>query len=331
MKRFCGLFLILALLLSGCQWQTSTPYTVTYLNLFDTVTTILGNGESEAEFLEDAGKIYTDLLFYHRLFDIYENYEGLNNLKTINDQAGIAPVTVDPALIQLLLFCRDAYEMTDGKVNAAMGSVLRLWHEARETGILPSQAALEEAALHIDFTDVHIDEAASTVFLSDPATSLDVGAIAKGWATQQVAQAAPAGMLISVGGNVCATGPKDDAGTPWSIGIQDPDKSTAYVKKLAITQGAVVTSGDYQRVFTVDGKDYHHIIDPSTVMPSAFWRSVTVVCADSGLADVLSTALFLLPLEDGMALAAQWDAQALWLDAAGNIHMTPGFEALILH
>ena len=331
MKRYSLLLLALALILTGCQWPAdkSQLQRVTYLNLFDTVTTILAADDSEADFLEKAGQIYEDLLFYHQLFDIYQEYEGINNLKTINDQAGVAPVTVDPAIIELLLFCRDACELTGGKVNIAMGSVLRLWHEARQANALPNTAALEEAALHTDFSCIEIDEAASTVYISDPASSLDVGAIAKGWATQQVAQAAPTGMLISVGGNVCATGPREDSGTPWSIGIQDPDAPEQYLQRLRITQGAVVTSGDYQRFFTVDGKNYHHIIDPDTRMPSEFWRSVTVICDDSGLADVLSTALFLLPLEDGMALAAQCDAQALWLDAAGHTHTTPDFYTLV--
>ena len=332
MKRCLLLFLAAALLLSGCgssRAADSRQYTVTYLNFFDTVTTIVATDDSEEAFLEKAGKIYSDLLFYHRLFNIYKTYEGLNNLKTINDQAGLEPVKVDPAIIQLLLFCREAYHLTGGKVNAAMGSVLQLWHEARQDGVLPDQAALDEAALHTDFSAIEIDENACTVFISDPATSLDVGAIAKGWAAQQVAQAAPEGMIISVGGNVCVTGAKDSDGTPWVIGVQDPDHPDQYVQKISMTQGAAVTSGDYQRVYTVEGKTYHHIIDPTTNMPAEYWRSVTVVCSDSGLADVLSTALFLLPLSEGMALAEAQGVQAFWLDASGNSYMTTGFQALI--
>ena len=90
-----------------------------------------------------------------------------------------------------------------------------------------------------------------------------------------------------------------------------------------------VTSGDYQRVYTVNGKQYHHIIEPTTCMPGQYWRSVTVVCADSGLADALSTALFLLPLEQGQALAQQCGAEVLWVNAAGEETMTPGFRDVI--
>lgn len=331
MKKYCIFVLVLCLFLGGCMPAAPKQYNATYLNLFDTVTTVIGTGDSEEQFRQDAQKIYEKLLVYHRLFDIYNDYEGINNLKTVNDQAGVAPVAVDPAIIELLLDCREYYDLTGGKVNAAMGSVLRLWHDAREESIadpenahLPDKEALALAADHISFKNIVIDAAASTVYISNPETSLDVGAIAKGWAAQRVAENAPAGMLISVGGNVCATGPKDENGTPWVVGVQDPDGGE-YLRKISVTGGAVVTSGDYQRTYEVDGKQYHHIIDPETGMPSIYWRSVTVVCADSGLADALSTALFLLPLEEGKALAQKCGAEALWLDGDGNEYTTDGF------
>lgn len=328
MKRCLILLLLLAFILGGCTARQK-QHTVTYLDLFDTVTTVVGAGFTEAEFQNHAAAIRDDLQTYHQLFDIYRDYAGLNNLKTVNDQAGIAPVKVEPAIIELLLECREYYDLTDGRVNVAMGSVLKLWHTAREQNRLPDADALTRAAEHISFETVIIDEAASTVYISDPEQSLDVGAIAKGWAVQRVAETVPAGMLISVGGNVVATGGKDTDGTPWVIGIQNPDHSSGYLHTIGITEGAVVTSGDYQRYFEVDGQRYHHIIDPETRMPATYWRSVTVVCPDSGLADALSTALFLLPLEKGMALAERCGAQALWLDGEGDTFMTDGFREMI--
>lgn len=338
MKRIlCALF-ICCLLLSGCsagEKAEKTVYDATFLTLFDTLTTIRGYADSQEAFTEISQPIYEELLRYHQLFDIYKEYEGLNNLKTINDNAGIAPVEVDSAIIDLLTDCREYYELTGGKVNVAMGSVLNLWHETRSAGIddpahaaLPEMAALEEAAAHTDFDAVIIDEANSTVYLSDPAMRLDVGAVAKGWAAQRAAEKAPSGLLLSVGGNVCATGPKDENGTPWIVGVNDPDGGD-YLHTIYVTSGSVVTSGDYQRYYVVDGEVYHHIIDPQTLMPSTYWRSVTIVCADSGLADALSTALFLLPLEEGRTLLESCGAEAMWADAEGNQYYTPGFEAII--
>ncbi|MBQ8813042.1 MAG: FAD:protein FMN transferase [Lachnospiraceae bacterium] len=340
MKRLLTILLAVSVLLSGCTTGSmgveQKQYTATFLNLFDTVTTVVGRADSEAEFKEKAQKVHDELLIYHQLFDIYHDYDGINNLKTVNDQAGVAPVKVDERIIRLLVDAKAFYESTGGRVNVALGSVLELWHEARSDGrddpvnaVLPEQEALDKASTHTDIEALVIDETASTVYLSDPEMSLDVGAIAKGWAVQQVAESSPTGLLISVGGNVCATGPKDTSGTPWVIGIQDPDGGNDYLHTIYVSGGSVVTSGDYQRTYVVDGKAYHHIIDPDTLYPSEYWRAVTIVCEDSGVADALSTALFLLPMEEGQKLLDCCGAKALWVDLDGNIHYSPGFNDLI--
>ena len=101
------------------------------------------------------------------------------------------------------------------------------------------------------------------------------------------------------------------------------------VSLTTIASGSVVTSGDYQRTYLVEGKLYHHIIDPETLMPSTYWRSVTIICGDSGLADALSTALFLMDREAGQALLEQCGAMAMWVDAENHVFYSPGFENLI--
>ena len=163
-KQICKtallLVLVLSLLLTGCavvQAPETQPekkqYNATFLTLFDTVTTIVGKAEDEDTFRATAQSVHDELLRYHQLFDVYNDYEGLNNLKTVNDNAGIAPVEVDRAVIDLLNDCKAYYELTVGMVNPAMGSVLLLWHEARDDGIndpanayLPDSEKLAEAA-----------------------------------------------------------------------------------------------------------------------------------------------------------------------------------------
>ncbi len=329
-----------AFFVTGCAVPAKTAekkqYQATFLDLFDTVTTVIGYAETEEEFQETAGKIHDELEIYHQLFDIYHSYEGIANLKTINDQAGVAPVEVDRKIIDLLLDCRDYYELTDGKVNVAMGSVLRLWHEAREDGIydpqqakLPDESKLKEAAKHCSFDTVMIDEDASMVYLEDPMQSLDVGAVAKGWAVEQVCRNAPTGLLVSVGGNVCATGSKPED-TPWVVGIQSPEgEADEYLHTLYVCQESVVTSGDYQRYYVVDGMKYHHLIDPETLFPGMKWKAVSVVCEDSGLADVLSTALFMLSQEEGQILLEQHSACAMWVNLDGEICYSTCFEERI--
>ena len=338
MKRFLCLLLACALLCgcaaAGNETERKT-YEATFLTLFDTVTVINGAADSKEAFTEIAYAIRDELQVYHQLFDIYNDYEGITNLKTVNDMAGQAPVKVDRRIIDLLLDCRVYYELTGGMVNVAMGSVLKLWHNARNAGIndpanarLPDMDQLTEASQYADIEAIMIDEEASTVYIADPKVQLDVGAVAKGWSAQRVAENAPEGLLISVGGNVCATGPKDEKGTPWVVGVQNPAGDN-YLHTIYVTQESVVTSGDYQRCYVVDGNLYHHIIDPVTLLPGTYWRSVTIVCADSGLADALSTALFLLPLEEGKLLAEKSGAEAMWVDADGSQYYTEGFQALI--
>lgn len=323
---------------TAVQTKTSlTQYKATFLDLFDTVTTIVGYAENEETFQEEVQPIKELLQEYHQLFDIYHTYEGIANLKTINDQAGGEPVTVDERIIQLLLDCREFYEVTDGKVNVAMGSVLALWHDARTEGVndpvnakLPDAEDLHAAAEHMDFDSVVIDEEACTVQITDPELRLDAGAVAKGWTAQRVAEQSPEGMLISLGGNVCATGPKPETGADWVVGIQDPDgKADEYLHTIYVNYESVVTSGDYQRVYVVDGKEYHHIIDPDTLYPSEYWQAVSIVCNDSGVADMLSTALFQLPMEAGQKLLDQYEAEAVWVAANGTISYSPGFKDLI--
>ena len=340
-QRVLALAMAAALLLSGCAGQADAEqkprrYEASFLTLFDTVTTIVGYAETEEEFRRAAQEFHDSLLEYHQLFDVYHEYDGINNLKTVNDRAGGDPVEVDRRIIDLLLFCRELEGLTGGRVDVTMGSVLALWHEARTEGVddpghaaLPGAGALEEAAKHTGFDLLEIDEEASTVRLTDPQARLDVGAAAKGWAVERVCRAAPEGLLVSVGGNVRATGPKP-SGEPWVVGVQEPDgEKQDYLHTLNIDRQSVVSSGDYQRYYTVDGARYHHIIDPDTLYPGTRWRAVTVVCPDSGLADGLSTALFLLSREEGAALAERCGAQALWIAQDGTQYETDGFRQIV--
>jgi len=346
MRKFLALCLCLILLLpSGCAVKRPQRYQAEFLSLFDTVTVIVGYSESKALFTELAGQVQSKLQVYHELYDIYHDYEGVNNIKTINDNAGIAPVVVDRRIISMLLFAKEQYIATDGKVNVTLGSVLKLWHDYREAGLddpenaaLPPEDQLKQAAAHTNINDMIIDEEASTVYLRDPLMRLDVGAVAKGYAAGQVILALKASgvnsLLLSIGGNVCAIGGKpaeiDGQVSDWAIGVQNPDKSSPNTElaTVMVSDLSVVSSGIYERYYTVNGVQYHHIIDPDTLMPSDYFAQVTIICPDSGLADALSTAVFNMPLEKGLAhIEALPDVEALWVLKDGTMVSSSGFDA----
>ena len=347
-KKIVAFLIVTAFMISmtGCKAGSETRYEASFLQLFDTVTQIIGYAESEEAFSEYSQKIYDCLNEYHQLYNIYDDYEGVNNIKTINDNAGIAPVKVDRKIIELLLFSKEKYELTNGKVNVAFGAVLSLWHEHRQAGLddpenatLPDFKELTLRAQHTDINKLIIDEGASTVYLEDPEMSLDVGAVAKGYAVEKTAlEMEKAGFkngMISVGGNVRTIGSKfDDQGkeAPWNVGIQNPDLESEQetIHILNLTDYSLVTSGIYERNYTVNGEIYHHIIDPETLMPAKYFVSVTIACQDSGLADALSTAVFNMPFEDGLELIESLDGvEAMWIPYDGTYKYSSGFQELI--
>ncbi len=360
MKRKITVFMLITVLifnLSACSNEPKeTRYQAQFLELFDTVTTIVGFAENKETFSEFAQTVYDDLKVYHELYDKYHDYDGINNIKTINANAGIAPVKVDQKIIDLLLFSREAYDLSDGMVNVAFGAVLEVWHDYREEGTddpekakVPPMELLKEKAKHTDLSKMIIDEAASTVYLEDPEMSLDVGAIAKGYATEQVTQLVIkqgyTNGLLSVGGNVRAIGSKgysvtaeqmdkDNIGAEdaWNVGIQNPDKDSEeqYLYILNLENLSLVSSGDYERYYTVKGVRYHHIIDPNTLMPARYFRAVSIVTENSGLADALSTAIFNMPYEKGLQLIEDLEGtEALWVMQDGTMKFSSGFEELI--
>ncbi len=334
---------LLIMAVSGCAGEKKLKeYEVKYLDCFDTITTVTVCMESEEKFRELEPELHELLQKYHMLFDIYNNYDGVNNIKTINDNAGIKPVKVDREILKLLEFAADTYQLTDGKVNVAMGSVLEIWHDYRSAGMqkpelaqIPDRSELELADRYTDIGKMKIAHNASTVYLADSSMKLDVGAVAKGYAVGKLCELLKArgvsSAIVSAGGNVQTLGMRAD-GTPWRVGIQNPDTSSrnVYLHALRLEDMSLVTSGTYQRFYTVDGVRYHHIINPDTLMPWNEYQAVTILCRDSAMADALSTAVFNMPLEQGKALIESMkDTEAIWVMPDGEEVFSSGFSAYL--
>ncbi len=348
MKRI-GIWLLLTAmvipLLAGCS-APETPAAQTenkgksYFTYFDTVSYVYSYaGDSAEQFDERSAEVSDILGEYHRLFDIYHEYSGVNNLCTLNLNAGGEPIEVDEKLIDFLLYARELYQATDGEMNVMMGAVLRIWHDLRDAASddpgaarLPTEEELSTAAEHTDFSLLEIDEDARTVRIADPAASIDVGALGKGYATEMAARALEAegvsSYVLNVGGNIRIIGTKPD-GTGWVTGVKDPRNTSEFAIKLRLADTSCVTSGVYERYYTVDGVRYHHIIDKDTLFPAEYFSSLTVITKNSALADALSTALFCMPYDDGAALAEKLGVDVLWIFPDGEMKYTPGIEKLI--
>lgn len=315
------------LLPTACQTSPKEPrltrYQDQFLAGFDTLTTLVAYEASETVFQEHARWIQDRITHYDQLFTAFESYPGVHNVYYLNQHAGEAPVVVDPDLFALLRLSLEVAEASDGAFNPCLGQLSALWKDAAaysrqhpDRAYIPEKAKREEAMRHIDFHKLRLDADNSSVYFEDPHLQLDLGGIAKGFACEKIiTEMREAGLdhyLLSMGGNVKSLGKKAQ-GEDWQIGIQDPFDRSNLVDTVVASDLAVVTSGIYERNFFVREREYHHILDPQTGMPSDRYVSVSIVLKDSGLADALSTALFSMDQEPGKMLAERYGAGVLWI------------------
>lgn len=330
------LLLIFVIGLSSCSKKLEVHDKMFY-ETFDTSIRYLSYTVSEKDFEKEYTLVQEEFTRLNKLYDNFNTYKGITNVKTLNDNVGKGPMKVDDDLFNLIKFSIDNYEKTDGKLNIAMGRVIKLWTDARnhnmdqslnlednheeipeDQKIIPSDDELKKAGQHMDIKNVILDEKNKTVELKDPEMLLDFGAVAKGYATELVAKKLEKQGVkhasINAGGNVRTIGTPGDGRDKWGIGIQNPDmKKKDNLEVLFIGETSVVTSGDYQRYFTKDGVKYHHIIDPKTFKPAGEFNSVTIVTKDSGIADYLSTVIFLSSKEEAEKIIKNFDdVKVLW-------------------
>lgn len=248
----------------------------------------------------------------------------------------------------LLEECLELYERSDGAFDVTLGALTGLWNidkwaagAANDAGAenfrLPSSAELEQAlslcgSSKMRFVPADSGEGEAKVFLPE-GMQLDLGAVGKGLAQSRLAglleeEGGIQGAVISLGGSILTFGDKPD-GSTWKVGIVNPFDSSANIGILSLKgQWCVSTSGDYERYVEIDGRRYHHILDPATGYPAVSdVRGVTILARDGLLSDGLSTACFLLGPVRGMDLAAEYGVEVLFVMSDGSIVMSEGMEA----
>lgn len=346
-------------------------YSSTMTGAFDTViqSTVFEKDEETArEYLNYIEDRYMEL---HKKFDSFNNYDGIVNVKTINDNAGEKHVKVDDEIFDLIEFSLNASEKYSHKTNILVGPLTELWTKYRDAyaydeqltmpseeemkakeaevtdmfgSPIPTEDEIKSILNNLSKSSIELDPQNKTVFLKQKYMKLDVGSVAKGYASEMIKreleEKGVTAALISAGGNVVSAGDVTKVREPgnqfYTIGVESPDgknfeKFDGIVAKLKITNESVVTSGDYQRFFEAEGKRYCHIIDTDTGYPPNYWRSVTVVVSDSGLADFLSTALFVMsPSEVEEFMNAHKDVKALFVTDDGNIQLWGDMNDMVI-
>lgn len=232
-------------------------------------------------------------------------------------------------LIEVLNYALKLSQLTDGAYMPTIGALTELW-DIPNAATVPSQAEIDEALTHISPDTIEVTDAA--IKKTDPLVKLDLGGIGKGAAAQVLVEyLSGTGLrygLVSMGGNVGVFGEKPDK-SPFKIGVRDPDDASAVVGYIYAGAGFVAVSGDYERYIEIDGRRYCHILDPATgYPPESGLRSVAVWCQNGSAADALSTALYVMGVEKGLALYEKGELafEAVFITADGRLVLTDGLK-----
>ncbi|UTC44238.1 FAD:protein FMN transferase [Treponema sp. OMZ 857] len=257
-----------------------------------------------------------------------------STLIDINKASGISAVNVPADIYPLFERAVFFAEKTDGAFNPVIGSVVKLWNIGFENARKPEDQDIQAALSSTGYKDVQLTGAA--VFLRKAGMKLDLGAIAKGFAadelTRIVKQAGIVHAVIDIGGTISVVGTRPD-GKRWNIGIRDPRvRQGQPVISAPIESRSISTSGSYERYFEQDGVRYHHIIDPATGYPVRSTMIAVSVFSNSATdADALSTACFVLGYEKAVALLAGLpDTEALFIFDDNSVRTTGSLEKNIV-
>jgi len=255
-------------------------------------------------------------------------------LSEVNRRAGGEAVAVPAELRETIRRGIEVGELTGGAFDVTWAALWGLWDFRAAEPRVPAADEIARRARLVDYRRVELDEAAGTVRLPEAGMAIGLGGIAKGYALERAAAALRAqgleSFLLVSGGQVYAAGGRTGRGDerPWRVGIRDPRGGPEDLfARLELEDASASTSGDYESYFVAGGVRYHHILDPRTGRPARGLRSATVVAADAVLADALSTGIFVMGPEAGLALAERLPGvEAVLVDDGGRVLVTPGIE-----
>jgi thiamine biosynthesis lipoprotein len=264
---------------------------------------------------------------FRRLEEMMTTWSPTSEVSRINSQAGIAPVHVSDETFDVIEMAQRAAQMSQGAFDISFYAMHGLWKfdEDLEEKV-PSNSEIESRLPLVDYRKIVVDPKRKTVFLEKKGMGIGLGGIAKGYAVDRaVAILRRAGFndaIVQAGGDLMFTGSK--GGKPWAAGIRDPrGERDSFFAVLRLENHAFSTAGDYERYFFLDGKRYHHIIDPKTGYPATRSRSVTIYAPNAFLADAIDDAVFILGWQKGIELVESIpEVGAVIVDDKGAVHVS---------
>ncbi|WP_414839349.1 FAD:protein FMN transferase [Carnobacterium sp. TMP28] len=325
------------LIISGCSTKekkeesdlASEPYTRTEF-LMGTVVNVKIYDEGKQEVLTSV---------FDRIEELSEKItvnDGASEVEKINEQAGIGPMEVSDDVYSLLQAAYGYSKDSDGTFDMTIGPLTSLWHIGFDDAKKPAQPEIESSLASIDYKKVMLDDEQQTIFLRDKNMRLDLGAIAKGYITDEAVKVLKANevdtAIVDLGGNIYVLGNSPRAkGAEWNVGIQNPfEVRGEIVGSIPLSDKTIVTSGIYERFIEVDGKKYHHLLDPKTGYPfENSLAGVSIIAEKSIDGDGLSTEVFSKGLEGGLDFINQSkDIEAVFITKDKSIYLSEGLEGL---
>ena len=286
--------------------------------------------QDEATALDTFEHIFRE---FDRLEALLSVWKDGSDVVRLNQAAGAAPIAVSRDTIEVLDAAHEASVWTGGKFDITFGALADIWKfDHDQDNVVPDRAAIEKRLPLVNFEEVVTDRAAGTAVIRTPGMRVHLGGIGKGYAVDRAVallkQRGFADFMIQSGGDLYVAG--TNGGQPWKLAIADPRGNHEPFATLQLGDGTFSTSGDYERSFVKDGVRYHHLIDPDRGEPARGCRSVTIVTNRATLADVLSTGVFIMGPEAGMALIEKLpDVEGVIVTATNQVLVSSGLKGRV--
>jgi FAD:protein FMN transferase len=319
--------LVAAALAAGCAATPPRAFSREHATMGSTVQVTVWTAD------DPGAAAASDAVFaeFDRLDRLMSVWKAESDVQRLNMAAGDQPVLVSAETIEVLTIARQVSEWTGGKFDVTFGALSGLWKfDQDQDDNIPARAAVEARLGDVDYASLDVDAGRKTAFLRRRGMRVHLGGIGKGYAIDRAATILRAhgfnDFMIQSGGDLFVSGRRGDR--PWRLGIRDPrgpaDRSVAV---LDLSNRTFSTSGDYERFFMRDGRRYHHILDPDLGEPASGCRSVTIVAGTATLADALSTGVFVMGPETGMALIERLpEVEAVIVTADNRLLVSSGLK-----